>query len=185
MRDVLGHGLLRLRIELIMHLPDHGAGDCQKLIVFVIREVDVMGNPRAHTRIGLEECVHAVFVASKNHHQVISAVLHYLQHDLNGLLAIVPLVLGSVEVIGLVDKENPAHCLFEHLLGFGCRVTNVLAHQVIAGHAHHMALANVAKPVKDRSHLHGHGGLARARIAGKTHVQGRSARLKAHLLPGL
>ena len=98
---------------------------------------------RAHARVGAEESIHAVLVAGENHHQVIALVLHHLQQDLDGLLAIVALVLGTVEVVGLVDEQHPAHGALEHLFGLRCGVTDVLADEVVAGNGDQVSLAHV------------------------------------------
>ncbi len=135
---------------------------------------------RRHARIAREELLHPVFVAGHDHDQVVALVLHDLQEDLDGLLPVVLLVLGAVEVVRLVDEQHAAHRLLEDLLGLGRGVTDVLAHQVVAGHRHDVALAHVAEPVEDPRHLHGHRGLPGARVAGEAHVQSRRLRRETH-----
>ena len=94
----------------------------------------------AEAGIGLEEGLHAILVAGQDHHQVVALVLHHLQQHLDRFLAVVALVLGAVEVVGLVDEEHAAHRLLQDLLGLGRRVADVLADQVVARGHHQMAL---------------------------------------------
>ena len=78
-----------------------------------------MRDARAHAGIGAEEGLHPVLVAGQDHHQVIALVLHHLQQDLDRFLAVVALVLGAVEVVGLVDEQHAAHGLLETSLVLG------------------------------------------------------------------
>ncbi len=75
--------------------------------------------------------LHAVGVAGENHDQIVTIVLHHLEQDLDRLLPVVPLVLRSVQVVGLIDEQDAAHGPLEHLFGLRSRVTDVLPHQVI------------------------------------------------------
>ena len=136
--------------------------------------------------IGGEEVVHAVAVAGEDHDQVVALVLHHLQQDLDRFLAVVPLVLRPVQVIGLVDEQHAAHGPLEHFLGLGRGMADILADQVVAGHRNQMAFAHIAEAVKDARHAQRHRGLAGAGIAGEGHVQrrrrrrqGRAARARA------
>ena len=81
-----------------------------------------------------EERVHPVLVAGEDHDQVVALVLHHLQQDLDRLLPVVALVLGPVEVVGLVDEQHAAHRLLQHLLGLRRGVADVLADEVVARH---------------------------------------------------
>jgi hypothetical protein len=115
-------------------------------------------------------------VAGEDHHQVVALVLHHLQQDLDRLLAVVALVLGPVEVIGLVDEQHAAHRLLEHFLGLRRGVADVLADQVVARHRDQMALAHIAEPMQDLGHAQRDRGLAGAGVAGEAHVQRRRLR---------
>ena len=84
-------------------------------------------NPRAKTRIRLEEDIHALFVASQDHHQVVALVLHHLEQHLDRLLAVIALVVGAVEVVSLVNEQHAAHRLFHDLLGLRRGVADILA----------------------------------------------------------
>ena len=140
----------------------------------------MVGDARVEARVGLEEGGHALFVAGQDHDQVAALVFHGLQEHLDGLLAVVPLVLGPIEIVGLVDEEHAADGLLEHLLGLGRRVAHILAHQVVARGHHQVALAHIAQVVQDARHAHGDGGLARAGLAGEAHVQGGRLGAQAH-----
>src|SRR2546430_3450512 len=61
---------------------------------------------RSHPRVGAKEGVHALLVARQDHDQIVALVLHDLQQDLDGLLSVVALVLGPVEVVRLIDEER-------------------------------------------------------------------------------
>jgi hypothetical protein len=59
-------------------------------------------------------------------------------------------------------------------------VTDILANEIIAGDAHHLLTSNIAEAMQDLRHTAGNRGLARARIAGKAHMQGGLIGLKPH-----
>ena len=126
----------------------------------------------AEARIGREELVHPVFIASQDHNQIVSLVLHDLQQDFDGFLAVIALVLGAVQVIGLVDEQNAAHRLFEHFLRLRRRVADILADKVVARHRNEMPAPDIAKPVQNISHPHRNRRLAGPRIAGEAHMKG-------------
>jgi len=167
--DVVVHrGLGALGQDIVL-LGQHMGGDAVQLFVLIIRKIDMMRDAAAEAGVGFEELVHPVGIACKDHHQIVAVVFHDLQQDLDGFLAIVTLIVGAVEVIGLVDEQHAPHGLFQHFLGLGRGVADILPHQIVAGHRHQMALADVAKPPR---HLQRDGGLAGAGIAGEGHVQG-------------
>ena len=162
--------------EPVLLALQHLVRDLQQLAQREVGEVDVMGDPRGHARVGPEEGVHPVGVAGQDHHQVLPVRLHELQQDLDRLLAVVALVLRAVQVVRLVDEEHPAHRAFEHLLGLRGGVAHVLADQVVPGDADQLALAQVAELAQQLAHVRGHGRLARAGAAGEAHVQARPRR---------
>ena len=95
-----------------------------------------MGDPRTEARIGGEEAIHAVGITRKDHHQIIAAAFHHLQQNLDRFLAVVALVLWPVQVIGLVDEQHAAHCLFQDFLGLGRGVADILTNQVVPRDRH-------------------------------------------------
>ena len=131
----------------------------------------MVGNSGREPRIALEEGVHPIAVAGEDYHQVVAVVLHDLQEDLDRLLAIVALVLGAIEVIGFVDEEDAAHRPLEDFLGLGRGMSNVLAHQIVAGDGDEVPFADISKPVEDLRHAQRHRRLAGAGIAGEAHMQ--------------
>ncbi len=139
-----------------------------------------MGDAAGHAGVGLEKRVHPVLVAGQDHDEIVALVLHHLQQDLDRLLPVVALVLGAVQVVGLVDEQHAAHRLLQHLLGLRCSVADVLAHQVIARDADHLRPAYVTEAMEDLRHFQRDRGLAGAGIAGETHVQARRLRGEAH-----
>ena len=130
-------------------------------------------DPRAHARVHSEELLHAVTVSGQDHHQALALVLHHLQQYLDRLNPVVALVLGAIEVVGLVDEEHPAVGALDHLLGLGRGVPDVLAHEVVAGHGHHVIALDVSEPVEDLSGAQRHCRFACPRVAGEAHVEGR------------
>src|SRR5258708_38191678 len=84
-------------------------GDAQQLGGRVVREIQMVRDARTHPGIGAEEAVHAILVARQDYDQIVALVLHDLQQDLDGLLSVVALVLGPVEVVRLIDEEHAAH----------------------------------------------------------------------------
>jgi len=143
----------------------------------------VVGDPGGHARVGPEEGVHPVGVPGQDHHQVFPVCLHELEQDLDGLLAVVPLVLRPVQVVGLVDEQHPAHGPLEHFLGLGRGVPHVLADQVVAGHADQLPGAQVAQLAQQFTDARGQRGFPGSGAARKAHVQARPRRREAVTLP--
>jgi len=173
---VLGERLPGGGREPVLLALQHQVRDLEQFVQGEAGEVDVMGDPGGHARVGPEEGVHPVRVAGQDHHQVLPVRLHELKQDLDRLLAVVALILRAVQVVRLVDEEHPAHRPLEHLLGLRGGVAHVLADQVVPGHADQLALAQVAELAQQLAHVRGHRGLARAGAAGEAHVQARPRR---------
>src|SRR6185312_11067694 len=96
-----------LRAHAILHLLQHQLRDREQFLGRVVGKVDVMRDARGHAGVAAEERLHPVPVAGQDDDQVVTLVLHDLQQDLDRLLAIVALVLRTVEVVRLVDEEHP------------------------------------------------------------------------------
>ncbi len=94
-----------------------------------------------------------------------------MQEDLDGLLTVVTLVLGTVEVIRLVDEQHAAHRLLDHFFGLRRGVPDVLADEIVPRHRHQVAFTHVAEPVQNLRHAKRDGGLTRSRVAGEAHVE--------------
>ena len=137
--------------------------DRHQLVDVVVGEVDVMGDARAEAGVRAEEVVHPVLVAGEDHDELVALGLHHLEQDLDRLLPVVALVLGPVEVVGLVDEEHAAVGAAQHLLRLRRRVADVLADEVVARAGDDARLGDVAEAVQDLRHLHRDGRLARAR----------------------
>ena len=105
----------RPRRELVGLLLEHQPGDRHQLVDVEVGEVDVVRDARPHARVRAEERLHAVAVAREHDDEVLALGLHHLEQDLDRLLAVVALVLGAVEVVGLVDEEHAAAGALEHL----------------------------------------------------------------------
>ena len=82
------------------------------------------GGRRASPFPGLERKKSSMrsLISGEHHHQLVAIVLHHLEQDLDRLLAVVPLVLGPMQVVGLVDEQDAAEGALQHLLGLRRRV---------------------------------------------------------------
>src|SRR5258708_12878759 len=125
----------------------------------------MMGDARPKTRIATKKFLHAVRIAREDDHEVLALVLHDLQQDLDRLLAVVSLVLGTVEIVGLVNEQDTAHGPLQNLLGLGRGVTNVLPDEVITRDGYEMAFADEAEAVEVVGHAQRNTFFAGARIA--------------------
>ena len=103
------------RLELVLLLLHHEIGDLHELFGREVREVQVVGDARAHAGVGAEERLHAVLVAGEDDDEVLALGLHDLQQDLDRLLPVVALVLGAIQVVGLVDEQHAALGALEHV----------------------------------------------------------------------
>jgi len=145
----------------------------------------VVGDAGGHARVGPEEGVHPAGVPGQDHHEVVPVRLHELEQDLDGLLPVVPLVLRPVQVVGLVDEQHPAHRPLEHVLGLGRGVPDVLADQVVTGHADELPGAQVAQFAQQFTEARRQRGLPGSWAARKAHMQARPRRREAVTLPQL
>jgi hypothetical protein len=177
--EVVAEGRLRRRGQPVARLGHHEIPDRGQLVEGVIGEIDVVRDPRAHARIGLEERVHPVLVPGQDDHQVLALVLHHLEQDLDGLLAVVALVFRPVQVVGLVDEQHAAHGALEDLLGLRRGVPDVLADEFLPGDGDQVPAPGVAQPLEQLGHPQRDRGLAGARAAGEAHVQVRPRRHQA------
>jgi len=182
-RHVLGERLARGAVHPVLLPLQHHLGDPQQLVQGEVGEVDMVRDPGGHARVGPEEDVHPAGVPGQDHHQVFPVRLHELEQDLDGLLAVVPLVLRPVQVVGLVDEQHPAHGPLEHFLGLGRGVPDVLADQVVAGHADQLPGAQVSQLAQQFTHARGQRGLPGSGASRKAHMQARPRRREAVALP--
>src|SRR6266404_6507054 len=112
----------------------------------------MMSDARPKTRIAAKKFLHAVRIACEDDHEVLALVLHDLQQDLDSLLAVVSLVLGTVEIVGLVNEQDAAHGPLQNFLGLRRGVTNVLPDEVITRDGDEMTFADEAEAVEDVGH---------------------------------
>jgi hypothetical protein len=110
-------------------------------------------------------------------------VLHHLNQDLDRFLAVVLRVGVPVEVVGLVDEQEPAHRPVEDPLGLRRGLPDVLADQVVAHGVDQLALLKVAEPMQQVGHPQRHRGLPGAGGTGEAHMQVRPGRLEAEPVP--
>src|SRR5260221_13213893 len=83
----------------------------------------MMSDARPKTRIAAKKFLHAVRIACEDDHEVLALVLHDLQQDLDSLLAVVSLVLVTVERVCLVNEQDAAHAPLQNFLGLRLGVT--------------------------------------------------------------
>mmetsp|Transcript_28795 Transcript_28795/g.64356 ORF Transcript_28795/g.64356 Transcript_28795/m.64356 type:complete len:402 (+) Transcript_28795:138-1343(+) len=179
--DVPLEGVDGARAQLVLQVAHHHQGDVHELVGLVVGEVHVVADARGHARDVREELVHPILVARQHHDEVLLLVLHHVEQNLDGLLAVVAVVARVVEVVRLVDEQHAAHGLLDHLLGLGGGVADVLADEVVAGGHNHVPLTAVAHALQDLAHAHRHRGLASAGSAGEAHVEGGDCGLEAEL----
>ncbi len=139
----------------------------------------MVGDTRTKAGVRLEERFHSGGVARENHGEIVALVFHHLQQDLDGLLAVILLVLRTIEIVGLVDEQHAAHGALQHVLRLRRGVADVLADEVIARHRDEVAFANITEAMEDARHSHRHRRLAGAGVAGKSHVKRRRCRGEA------
>ncbi len=182
-REVRTKRCLSFLGKVVARLLQHQPPNAYQLPEFVVGEVEVVSDPRAHPRVGLEEGVHAVFVACENDHELVALVLHHLKQNLDGLLAEVTLVLSPVEGVRLVDEQHPAHRPVKKPFGLRRGLPDVLADHVVAHGVHQVPLVQVAKPVQQLGHPQPNRGLAGAWGPGEAHVQAGSRRRETEPIP--
>src|SRR5262249_34022952 len=98
----------------------------------VVGKIDVMCDARPKTRIRYEKVFDAFAIAGQDDHQVLALIFHYLQKYLNRLLAVIPLVLWAVQIVGFVDEKNAAHGALKYLFGFRRSVADELTDEIVA-----------------------------------------------------
>ena len=118
----------------------------------------------------MDELVHQPVVARDDHHQVVPVVLHGLQQRVDGLLAEV-VGPAAVEGVCLVDEQHTPQSGVDDLPGLDGCLSHVARHQPAAVHLRQLPLGQDAQAVVDPGHQPGDGGLSRAGIAGKHHVE--------------
>mmetsp|Transcript_30509 Transcript_30509/g.71503 ORF Transcript_30509/g.71503 Transcript_30509/m.71503 type:complete len:336 (-) Transcript_30509:397-1404(-) len=173
-----GHGVGG---DVILEITGHKGGDLHELIGRVVGEIDVVTNTGHHTGNVGEEPVHSVLVTGNGNDEVILVVLHNVEKNLNGLLAVITVVSGIVEVVRLIDKEDAAHGLLDHLLGLGGRVADVLSDEIVTSGEDDMSATGVTHLGKDLPHPHSDGGLTSTGSTSEGHVERGNGRLKAEL----
>src|SRR5262245_57170987 len=162
-REVLTQRRLRILGQVIARPFQHQPPNGGELVQFVGGEIQVMRNARAHPGVRAEEFIHPLLVTRKDYHELIAVVFHYLKLDVDRFLAVIQGVPDPVEVISLVDEQDPAHRPVKHALGLRRRLPDVLADQVVAHGVHQLPLLQVAEPVQQLSHPQGDGSLPGAR----------------------
>ena len=120
----------------VLHGAEHALRDLLELLGAVVGKVQVMGDARGEPGIRAEEGLHAIAVAGEDHDQILALVLHDLQQDFDRFLPVIALVLGTIQIIGLVDEQHAAHGLLQHLLGLRSGMADVLPDEIVARHRH-------------------------------------------------
>jgi hypothetical protein len=87
--QVLAECRFRLAGKIVRRVVQHSAADGDQLIQLVGGKVKMVRDPGTHAGIGLEEIVHAVLIAREDYHQLVPVILHYLEQDIDALLAVV------------------------------------------------------------------------------------------------
>jgi len=167
--------------DVILELAGHKCSDLHKLIGRVVGEIDVVTDTRHHTGNVGEEPVHSVLVTGNGDDEVILVVLHNVEENFDGLLTVITVVGGIVEVVRLINKENAAHGLLDHLLGLGSGVADVLSNEIVTSGKDDVSATGVTHLGKDLSHPHSDGSLTSTRSTSEGHVERGNGRLEAEL----
>ena len=61
--------------------------------------------PTRYTTLDVEANVHPIAVTGEDHHQILALRFHDLQQNLDRLLAVVALVIRSMQVIGFINER--------------------------------------------------------------------------------
>mmetsp|Transcript_3097 Transcript_3097/g.8623 ORF Transcript_3097/g.8623 Transcript_3097/m.8623 type:complete len:318 (-) Transcript_3097:386-1339(-) len=167
----------------VLQIAAHKLCDVEQLGGFVVGEVNVVSDTRVHARNVGVETFHLVRVAGKHHHNIFFSGFHDVQQDFNGLLPVVTVVRSVVQVVGLVDKQNSAHCLFDLLFRFGSCVTHVLTHQIVTSGHDQMAFPGVSHLLEDLTDTHCNGGLTCSGGSCERHVKRGHSCFESKLAP--
>ncbi len=174
-------GGVGIGINVVLQVATHDRRDLDQFVGGIVGEINVVANAGHHPGYVGEEFVHAVLVSRHGHDEIVLIVLHDIEENFDRLLPVIAIVGGVVKVVGLVDEEDAAHGLLDHLLRFGGGVSHVLAHEIVPRGQDDMTPASVSHLGQDLAHAHGHGGLAGAGSAGEAHVQGGDAGFESEL----
>ena len=130
-----------------------------------------MCDARPKTRVRYKKAFDALAITGQDYYQILALIFHHLQKDLDCFLPVILLVFRTVQIVGFVDEEHPAHGALEYLFGFRRSVADKLTDEVITRDWNEMAFAYVAETMKDVRHTQRHRGLASTWIAGEGHMQ--------------
>lgn len=73
----------------------------------------------------------------KSDDEVFLLLLHHVKKDFDGLLAVVLVVSGIVQVIGLVNQQDTAEGLLDHFLRGASARGSTMGHAIVApNHSH-------------------------------------------------
>ncbi len=128
----------------------------------------------------MEEHFHPVCITCKDNHKILAVVFHDLQENLDRFLSVVAFIIGPIEIIGLVNKQDATHSALEDLFGFWCCVADILAHKIIARYRYEMAFADIAQAMENIRHTQGKGRFTCTGIACEAHMQRRRLMREAH-----
>ena len=80
-----------------------------------------------------------IWIAGNDYDKVITVIFHGFQKRVNGFLTKVA-ATSRRERVGLIDKQNPAQCLFNYVLRLDRRLPNLTANQSGAVDLHQLPL---------------------------------------------
>ena len=96
----------------------------------------------------IERC-HPVFVASKDHHKIISLSFHLLKQNFNCLCSVISFVAWCIQIVSLINEQNTTHSTLDDLFDFWSGMAHLLTNQIISRDGDDMAFAQITKPMKD------------------------------------
>ena len=138
--------------------------DILQLLGRVVGEVDVTVEARLQSRVGVDETVHLVLVASDNHNETVTVVLHALEDGGYCLLTVVVAIATLWgEGIGLVDEQHAIEGFHDDAVGLGTCLSDILATKSCSVGLDGMSLLQHTEILVDTSDDAGDGGLTRTR----------------------
>ena len=184
-REDLQGFLLGFRRQRVFVLFAHEFQDGHKFFGRVVREFDEIVEAGFEARIGLQEFLHQVRIAGRDHDEFVAVVFHRLEDGLHGFLAEVVLAFVRGQRVRFVDEQNAADGLLDDFAGLDGGLAHVAAHEAGAVHFHQLAGGQQAQFAVDVREQAGHRGLAGAGVAVEHHVARRALILQAEFLAHL
>ena len=141
--------------------------DLEELIGRVVFYIQEIVETAAEARIDAEQVLHLRTIACCYDDKLIAVVFHSLHQRLQCLCTLsvaVSRLTYRCQCVGLVDKEDAAHCLVAQLVDNLRRLALIGADHLRTVDLNYMSAVQIADSRQDFAQLSGHSGLTRTRI---------------------